>query len=284
MHIDSIYIINLNRRTDLRDAQKEKWMSLGFEEEKVNLFEASDGLLYKTREALINAAIADGFSFFERWFEFEGQHWVGNGWLAIAWSWSRLLRHVSNLPENRAYICGVADRYSLLNREQIDNIVSQLPNFKFFQFEGYIAEEGDPTWGFEGWYGRTIPPHFVNIQGLPEHSIEQGMLRVGDGLWAMTPQGAAWMLSICSRHIPTWNYEEAGHLATRMNPTEPGVYSAYYDYHNPDACWTETQFPGPLGGDEYSDIRDVNRITDTGIDRNKWENKLYVEGVLKRES
>ena len=43
-NIQSVNIINLQRRTDIRDAQTKKWNSLGFSEDEIIFHDAMDGL------------------------------------------------------------------------------------------------------------------------------------------------------------------------------------------------------------------------------------------------
>ena len=268
--LHSIHIINLDRRTDLKDAQIEAWTSRGYSPSQIVFHKAVDGKNYDSCEAIVEDAITDGFTWFRRWFEFEPDFWMGNGVLATMFSCARLVRYISLLSPNYAYAYVLADRYSKIECNDLDKYLSALPDFKFLQFLGYEPAEDDSC--YEG--GHKNPPEFAKVPGLPEDAIERGYLKIGDGVLIMTPAGASWMQQVCEPYLPSHTYEESLYLATRYSEIEPGVYSVYTpDY--PKGSWAEEQFPEPLSGEAYSDIHDVNYHTQTGDEAFRRQNRVY---------
>ena len=275
MKIVSVNIINLERRIDLAAEQHETWTRLGFDTSEILFHKAMDGMEYDSKAEIVDAAAADGFEFFSRYHELAEDHWMGIGELACMWSISRLLRFIERQPETGAYLYVLADRYSKKDRNTLETIFSELPDFKFLQFRGYVPLPHHTVW----WEGRDKrqPPKFVEpSQQIPPKSIEYGGLKIGDGVLAMTPAGARWMQEACDLHLPGVPYEVA--LFQLLNTTEKGVYSTFDEfdeiceqndyYGNYDRHAWEGQYPfgTPLG---ESDIGKVNKIKDTGTYRDE---------------
>ena len=276
MRIHSVNIINLERRTDLAEAQRKTWTALGFSLDEIVFHTAMDGMAYESREMVADAAAGDGFAFFERWYDESPQHWMGIGELACMWSIARLLRHIGNQPGNDVYLYVLADRFLKKKRAELEAIFSELSDFKFLQFRGRVPQR-DEGWWRNGW--RRPEPDFVKGAHIPINTIERQALKLGDGVLAMTPAGARWMQSVCEPGLPNAPYEvvllELGNA--NQPTTEKGVYSCYdakdevcnmADYYGLGYQWHawEGQYPfgTPLGA---SDISKINQIKNTGTYR-----------------
>ena len=108
----------------------------------------------------------------------------------------------------------------------------QLPDLKFFQFRGFIYKEDEPnlTPGMLEAVQNRKPVECIEIPGHPKVKIEKGNLKLGDGIIAMTPNGARWMQEFCqnrddSAHfVPNIPYEVVFLMKSYMIE-EPGIYS-----------------------------------------------------------
>ena len=272
MNIESVNIINLDRRTDLKDKQRKTWMTLGYTDDQIIFHKAKDGLDYKSKTALAADAVKDGFDWFSRVYELPPDFWIGIGELACMWSISRLLRHIAGLGKDTAHIYALADRYSKIPRNALDTILSELPNFKLLQFRGRVTQPDE--YHFSGQFRKT--PRFIDANSEIECA-----LKIGDGVLAMTPVGAEWMSGACNPFLPNEPYECALHNATLNDNEVEGVYSTYtqqdeqigideyYLADNYNAHKWEGQYPydSKLG---FSDIADINQKTQTGEYGNKW--------------
>ena len=275
--IQSVNIINLKRREDLREAQTKNWMDVGFSEDEIVFHDAIDGLNYKRKEELHQEAIADGFDFFQYYYD-EG--FLGLGEFACMWSIARLLRHIMNQSDGLHIYC-LADRYSKKHRDELESIFAQLPDLKFFQFRGFIYKEDEPnlTPGMLEAVQNRKPVECIEIPGHPKVKIEKGNLKLGDGIIAMTPNGARWMQEFCqnrddSAHfVPNIPYEVVFLMKSYMIE-EPGIYSTcdvldqryresgFYTHGRHTNPWeAQYDYESLLG---KSDIALVNRRTGTG--------------------
>ena len=283
MQIESVNIINLKRRTDLREKQIETWTALGYDREQIVFHDAMDGMNYTNKADLARDAISDGFRWFRRYFAVEHNHWMGLGEMACLWSIARLLRHLSAADafplydKRNVYLYVLADRYSKLSRTRLDSILNSLPNdFRFLQFRGHVPDK-EHHLHRERW---RETPDFVNITGLSENSIERGALKIGDGVIAMTREGAIWMQNACEDFLIYEPYEVALYFATLCGGVgTSGIYSTYTQsdeivamekyYGGFEAHQWEGQYPydSELG---VSDIARVNHQTGTGQYGNEW--------------
>ena len=269
MKINSVNIINLERRTDLRDVQLETWKKLGFSETEIVFHPATDGMDYSSKSAIAEAAFADGFRWYPEIREHPSDHWMGVGEIACQWSIARLLRYISIQENNDIYLYVLADRYSKKDRATLEFIFSELPDFKFLQFRGAIPHEGD-HWYDEGW--RRPPLNLI------QNDIEFGNLKIGDGVIAITPSGARWMQEVCEPHLGSVPYEVALFVSTSEGEQYEGIYStynqsdevdnfgAYYSQASFDVHEWEGQYPydTELG---KSDIGRANEVSNTGHHR-----------------
>lgn len=229
MRIVSVNVINLERRTDLADAQLGTWKHLGFNESEIVFHQAIDGMKYDNRVKLIEDAAADGFPFFREFHEEPADHWMGIGELACMWSIARLLRHISEQPGNDVYLYVLADRYGKKTKYEMESIFSELPDFKFLQFRGKVPLpniDGHKYWIDTG-YVRP-EPRFVSSPSIPENEIEHDALKLGDGVIAMTPEGARWMQQACDPYIPSMPYEIALLYLGSEGNIYQGIYSTYF--------------------------------------------------------
>ena len=278
MKIDSVNIINLERREDLKAAQLENWRKVGFDDSEIIFHTAKDGLSYDSRESLIDAARADGFFWFINYFKEQGYD-MGLGELACMWSIARLLRYIRNQAAcDKIFLYCLADRYSKKHRSELESIFQCLPNLKFFQFRGYVPKAHEEKYqGMLHWINKRPAMNRVSHPNLPPNEIEENGLKLGDGILAMTPEGARWMQSVCEPRLPETPYE----VILYMYGCQPyvswmfsGVYSAldaldlrydeaqFYAHGIYTNQWeAQYDYNSSLG---ESDIAKVNRFTKTG--------------------
>ena len=274
MNIKSVNIINLERRTDLAEAQRKTWIDLGFTENDIVFHRAIDGLQYHQKSSIVHDANSDGFPWFLRYLEEAPEHWMGVGELACMWSIARLLRYIGSQPDNDVYLYVLADRYGKKNKSEMVSIFSELPDFKFLQFRGKVPLHG--VEGHEYWLntGYVRPePRFVVGTPIPENEIEHNALKLGDGVIAMTPAGARWMQGACEQYIPSMPYEIALLYLGSAGNTYQGVYSIYFPIdETPDgAAHFQTNYEihpweGEFNEDElgHSEIHKANATSQTG--------------------
>ncbi|MDE0323147.1 MAG: hypothetical protein OXN27_04435 [Candidatus Poribacteria bacterium] len=287
MNIQSINIINLSRRGDLKAAQLDSWAGVGFSEDEIIFHEAIDGLEYDSHPALCEDAIADGFQWFSHFNE-NSAFQMGVGELACMWSIARLLRYIAEQPDG-LYIYCLADRYSKKQRDELESIFAELPDLKFFQFRGYthnVDQENMPQHMIDCITQRK-PIRFVDIPSHPNVKIEAGNLKLGDGILAMTPDGARWMQEFCQPSLPNIPYEMAFFFRSHL-VDDRGIYSVYdkldalynepeYYTHGRITNQWEGQYPydSPLG---KSDIAYANRESDTGsYGHEEWRTVMEAE-------
>ena len=101
--IESVLVLNLERRYD-------KWMfalgglraldfDIGTERGVVERVLAHDGIAYESCEAVINAAVNDGFEYFD------GYEWMSDRRaIAYCWSWASIMRRVIELNKTVMFI------------------------------------------------------------------------------------------------------------------------------------------------------------------------------------
>ena len=226
LSIESVNIINLLRRPDLAYAQQGAWQARGCPPDMIHIFEAHDGLEYQSKGEIAQAAVDDGFDFFDWYVERDEQQldtWMGIGELACMWSIAALLREIANKEGTNAHFYVLADRFLRKKFWEAEALINELPDFNFIQFRGYIADR----WVDDPVLSETRPP----IRWYDEaRGIEHNGLKIGDGLLLMTPAGAAWMLPLARKlkmndapyelmlmHM-AWEYHHAG-------PPVDGLYS-----------------------------------------------------------
>ena len=264
VRVETVNIINLKRRVDLREAQLKTWMALGYDHDQIVFHDAMDGMVYGSQEAIADEAIADGFLWFKRIHDYmDDDIWMGLGELACMWSIARLLRHISDLAGDSAYIYALADRYSKIGSGDLNDILSNVSDFRFLQFRGCVPQKND--WHYRETWRKE--PKFSPVDG-----IEHCALKIGDGVLAMTPEGAQWMQEACEPHLIGQPYEGALYFAT-LTDTPKGVYSVY---HKPDETATSEGYYGTYNDHSWegqydfgselgaSDIARVNIATKTG--------------------
>ena len=147
LSIESVNIINLRRRLDLEHAQQGAWQSRGCPPEIIRIFEAHDGLDYQSRDELAQAAVDDGFPFFNFYLKREEQQlqtWMGIGELACMWSIASLLREIAHKEGNNAHFYVLADRFLRKKFWEVEALINELPNFNFMQFRGYLPPQYAP--------------------------------------------------------------------------------------------------------------------------------------------
>ena len=264
MIINSINIINLERRTDLEIAQRAVWEAAGAPREKVVFHDAIDGTHYENREQLIEDARNSGIEFFK---DVPDDAYEGVGELACLWSITRLLHSIVETKlEDQVFLYVLADRFSKKRYPYLLKLFSRLEDFMLLQFKGHV-----PYWDTiedrdaikENYTRKYVPGDDV----IPENTIEIGNTKLGDGVMAMTPEGAWWMLETIEKYAFPTPYENMlwfEGLGRKSCP--PGVYStpcADYDYSDASTLW-EGEFPPPLSGWHSSDIGEANRLSETG--------------------
>ena len=274
MKIKSVNIINLTRRQDLAEAQRKIWHAHGWTDEEIIFHTAVDGLNYPSRADIIRDASHDGLPWFVKFPNDEEDHWMGVGELACMWSIARLLRYIANQPENDVYLYVLADRYSKKSKSELETILSELPAFKLLQFRGKVplpGVESHKYWLDTGYVRPT--PRFVSGPSIPEGEIEYDALKLGDGVIAMTPEGARWMQAACERYIPSMPYEIALLYLGSAGNTYQGVYSIYFptdetlegvehfQWHYDIHPWEGEFNEGELGD---SEIFNANHTSKTG--------------------
>ena len=260
MKIQSVNIIMLTRRNDLRNAQFGAWQACGCPGEKIHYFEAHDGLEYSSRAEIAQAAIDDGFPSFEWFLTAPDDYWMGVGELACMWSISGLLREIANKPDNDAYFYVLADRYLKKDFDYMEQLINELPDFQFMQLKGHVPYAKER-------FKKYRNPRWVEANGscIKHETIEHGGLKLGDGVLLMTPQGAQWMLT-CLEYEASLPYENT--LLERGYEELPaGIYStrvAEYGFSEESTEW-EGEFAHPFAGQESSDIGNANLNAGTGI-------------------
>ena len=269
MEIQTINIINLKRRTDLEIAQRAVWGAMGASPDQIVFHEAKDGLAYDSREAIIDAAREDGFGFFSKdSLQNEEELWWGVGETACLWSISCLLREIASWKDG-IYLYVLADRFSKRRIPYLNAVFNQLPDFIFFQFKGHI-----PYWDTldRESIAASYERNYIDASNVIEPEvIEVGNLKHGDGVLAMTPDGARWMLGLAEIYSFLTPFECMLWIeGVDQQKCPRGVYStklAEYDYSDESSTW-EGEFAHPLSGYEASDIGHSNRHTQTGSYRN----------------
>ena len=267
MRIDSVNIINLARRTDLAIAQRAVWTAMGATPEQIVFHEARDGVGYSDRNTLIKEARdVDGWHWFT---DAPDGHWMGVGELACYWSISRLLRYIADQEDDEAiYLYVLADRFSKKPLPYLNKLFNRLPNFMLFQFKGIV-----PYWddlereAIKAAFPREcVPADDV----IPEGQIEYGCTKHGDGVLAITSEGARYMLGLHSKYGFPLPYEIMLWHEGDDRVCPEGVYStpcAEYDFSDESSQW-EGEFPHPLAGWNASDIGEANARSETGDYRN----------------
>lgn len=259
MKIESVNIVMLNRRNDLRNAQFGAWQACGCPGEKIHFFEAHDGLEYQSLAEIAEAAMADGFPTFEWFLTAPDDYWMGVGELACMWSISGLLRELANKPDNTAHFYVLADRYLKKDFDYMEQLINELPDFQFFQLKGHVPYEQER-------FEKERNPRWVEANGscIEHETIEHGGLKVGDGVLLMTPEGARWMMT-CLDYNPALPYENT-FLELGYGELPAGIYStprAQYEFTEESTKW-EGEFAHPLAGWDSSDIGNANLHSDTG--------------------
>ena len=268
MYIESVNIINLERRTDLEIAQRAVWTAMGANEDRLRIHKARDGLWFENRNQVCEQARDDGFDWFT---DIDDEDlWMGVGELCCLWSISRLLRKIGHEgTEDHAYLYVLADRFSKKRLPYLEQLFDRLPDFMLFQFKGYV-----PHWDHldRGDIKASIPKEFLPGDDIiPSNQIQEGYTKHGDGVLGMTPAGARYMLQLAEEKyefpVP---YEIMLWHEGINNVCPKGVYSticAEYDFSDESTEW-EGEFPHPLAGWHASDIGEANRQTETGGYRN----------------
>ena len=265
LKIKTINIINLERRTDLEIAHRAVWTCLGAAPDQLVFHTAKDGLSYESRESLIDAARADGFKFFSRDVCNADDLWWGVGEAACLWSISCLLREIAQQAEG-IYLYVLADRFSKRRIPYLQRLFKALPDFMFFQFKGHI-----PYWDHlerEVLQANYVHAYVPACDAVESETVEFKKLKHGDGVLAMTPLGARWMLSLAEHQYRFLTPYECMLWCEgcERKSCPDGVYSttlAEYDYSDESSVW-EGEFPHPLAGYAASDIGHSNKMTQTG--------------------
>ena len=256
--INSINIINLKRRPDLEEAQREVWAELGASSDQIVFHEAVDGLDYESREALAADAQADGFEFIVSFENF----WMGLGEMALVWSASRVLREIANSDPTEIHFYVVADYHSTKPVSYLEEVFARLPDFSLLQFSGVLPIEmhGRKNEIFANYAREYVPGDDV----IPENTIEIGNTKLGECVLAMTSVVAQWMLDLQSLSGIPAPYEYILWREGFVNQRCPkGAYSLPF-FECSEDCW-QAEFPPPLSGEGNSDILKVNSLTKTGM-------------------
>ena len=90
--IDRVYVINLAHRLDRRYFMEGHLETIGVPREKIHIFEAKNGNDYESPNAVIKAAIADGFEEFKN-----RNNRKARTQLAYHWNWCKILREIIEL-------------------------------------------------------------------------------------------------------------------------------------------------------------------------------------------
>ena len=190
MAIREVLIPNLKRREDRKFAMIGHLLSpqIDVEEHHIRFFEAHDGQDYDSPEAVIEAAIADGFPQFEE--QFAKNDFGQNRW-ATHWTYAACLREIANCPYQEMpghseyaeipYLFLVDDMRLLINFHQLEFVVDmamQLPGpFYVMQLYSY-------RWPWD------IEPMTLGIDGF----LQEGFGGRGDYGIVLTPTGAQILL------------------------------------------------------------------------------------------
>ena len=252
LEIETVNVINLLRRPDLAYAQQGAWQARGCPPEKINIFEAHDGLEYQSRGELAQAAVDDGFAFFNWYVEEEKKQedpiWMGIGELACMWSIAALLREIANKEGTNAHFYVLADRFLRKKFWEAEALINELPDFNFIQFRGYLPPEYAPgpvqaelhegRLFWSEWRKTWIADSEAFSEAKPRppirwydesRGIEHNGFKIGDGILLMTPEGASWMLALAhDLQMQDAPYElMLMHVAWEYTHTRPIVKGAY---------------------------------------------------------
>ena len=186
MIVRQVIIPNLTRRDDRKFAMLGHLLtpSINVPLDRICFFEAHDGQDYDSPEAVIEAAVADGFPQFEA--QFTKNDFGKNRW-ATHWTYVACLREIANcpfqaMPEHALpYLFLVDDMRLQINFHQLEfvaDLAMQLPGpFYVMQLYSY-------RWPWD------IEPMTLGIDGF----LQEGFGGRGDYGIVLTPEGAKILL------------------------------------------------------------------------------------------
>ena len=184
MNLISTWYLNLTRRPDKATYTKAMLTGVDCLLEQIHRIDAHDGADYENTALLCDAAIAEGFP----WFEKLRDCWMGKGNVATMWSWCKSLRLLSQcLQEEECAIFMLDDQTLRQPFWKFGEAVSDLDDLKILQVSQWLPHEKDEAWSPL----EKFPP--CNDEPVNDFCYK-GFNGAGDAVTIFSAEGAALML------------------------------------------------------------------------------------------
>ena len=189
MKLTEVVYLNLERHAD-RNKQMQEWLSAAdVHPGRITRIEGIDAAFYESREAIIKAAVNDGFPEFRH--ILKEPVWFGRGDIACGWALRRIFRSISVRPSDQAVLVLLDDAELMRPFKEYVSVVVKAPDFDILQFAPWIPTDDR----FKDLISRAPTPTSCAFDDRFVH----GMLYPGEHASVYSPSGAAKMLDALSR-------------------------------------------------------------------------------------
>ena len=175
--INKIYVLNLPHRQDRRYFMAGHLETVGVREDEVRFFEAKYGKDYESLDAIIDAAISDGFPEFEQ----DRHQTETTTRLSYRWNWCRMMREI--IKSGQIVLVLLDDRMLKIRWDHLCTTVNRLVH-NHGPFD--ILQVGWSNWLGDNGY---VPGQIV------DGFIARGLRSLGDWGTVLSPSGAKKVLS-----------------------------------------------------------------------------------------
>ena len=229
--IEKVLVLNLPHRIDRRYFMLGHLLTIGVPKDLIEIFPAKYGRDYKTFDAIVDDAIADGFPDFADFRRYQSQY--PPPYFSYLWNWCRMLREIQEYGLITLIL--LDDRMLQIDWRTLNGSIEPLvTDFKLLQI---------------GWF---MDGEHQYISGEQVNEIIAEGTRSGDWATVLSSVGAAFLFDSIykEKHCPEWYL---GYLSNK--PVIPGVYrcieSKVIDAEAHRVRWGQDIHPEDWNEDDY---------------------------------
>ena len=211
---------NMKRSTHRNYFMQSMLSGFNFPPGEVHRLAANDAGDYENKETICNAAIADGFPFFE----LLRDSWMNKINVACQWTWCCGLRAMRDmLAPGKSCLYLLDDHFIRRTFYDFNQLVAPLDDLLMLQiFQWDVRKEGDGKFKNPEFYA---PKNFEVCESNPH--VYHGFNYAGDSIAIFSGDGAArsldWIAEFPYEFLET-------HVLRRSQLTLPGCYSIVHDH------------------------------------------------------